>query len=370
MARGVRLVVLVCVLSAGLVAPAGADPAADRERVRQERADAAAKLKAAEATDQELTDAVATLGSAEKGALGAAQQATRALQRAEADVTGAEGALSRQRRAVVDRAVRAYADQGHVQVMAGVGRPEDAARRLALAKVVQGRLVDAVDSSRAAVSDLTRRRQQQAAAARQAARALRQAVDASARSAKAKADLDQRIEGFRQEVDALNAEEAGINLLLVARASQAATPPPDPPVAPPAPGQPAAGPPRGGVSSSGFIWPVLGRLSSPFGARWGRMHQGQDIADPTGTPIKAPKAGRVIKAGGAGGYGNLTLLDHGGGIVTAYGHQSRFAVNEGDQVAQGQVIGYVGSTGHSTGPHLHFEVRVNGVARNPIPYLP
>lgn len=358
---------LVGVLSTFLAAPVGADPAADRERVRQERAAAAAKLKAAEATDQELTDAVATLDSAEKSALGTAQQATRALQRAEADVAASEAVLSRQRRAVIERAVRAYADQGHVQVMAGVGRPEDAARRLALAKVVQGRLVDAVDSSRAAVSDLTRRRHQQAAAATQSARALRQAVDASARSAKAKADLDQRIEGFRQEVDSLDAEEAGLSLLLVARASRAVTPPPDPPVAP---GQPAGGAPRGGVSSSGFIWPVLGRLSSPFGPRWGRMHQGQDIADPTGTPIKAPKAGRVIKAGGAGGYGNLTLIDHGGGIVTAYGHQSRFAVKEGDQVAQGQVIGYVGSTGHSTGPHLHFEVRVNGAARNPIPYLP
>jgi lysostaphin len=100
------------------------------------------------------------------------------------------------------------------------------------------------------------------------------------------------------------------------------------------------------------------------------MHQGQDIGAPSGTPIKAAKAGRVIKAGGSGGYGNLILVDHGGGIVTAYAHQSRFATGEGAQVQQGQVIGYVGSTGHSTGPHLHFEVRVNGAQRNPRPYLP
>ena len=100
------------------------------------------------------------------------------------------------------------------------------------------------------------------------------------------------------------------------------------------------------------------------------MHQGQDIGAAMGTPIKAAKSGRVIKASGGGGYGNLTLVDHGGGIVTAYAHQSRFAASEGAQVQGGQVIGYVGSTGHSTGPHLHFEVRVNGTQRNPRPYLP
>ena len=365
---------VVCVLVGMVGQPAGAaDPSADRERVRQERADAAAMLRAAEATDEELADAVEALGGAERAALGKAQQATRALQRAEAEVAETEDQLGRQRRAVADRAVRVYADQGRVPVLSGVFRPEDAARRLALAQVVQGRLVDAVDSTRAAVDDLTRRRQQQAAAAKQAARALRQVVDAKSRSEKAQADLDRRIEGLRKEVDALEAEEAGLSELLAARASRAVVPPPDPPgpagpVA--APGRGAAAVPAGGQSSSGFIWPVNGRLTSPFGPRWGRMHKGQDIGAPTGAPIKAAKAGRVIKAGGGGGYGNLTLVDHGGGIVTAYAHQSRFGVGEGATVQQGQVIGYVGSTGHSTGPHLHFEVRVNGSQRNPRAYLP
>lgn len=365
MARGVRLVVLVTVLSLSVVPSAGADPASDRNRVRQQRVEAAAKLQAALATDQQLADAVDTLAAAERAAQGTAQQAERELKRADADVADAEATLSRQHKAVADRAVLAYAEQGHVQVLAGVSRPEDAARRLALAEVVQGRLVDAVDSTRAAVSDLGRRRRKQAAVAKQASTALSQASEATARTTKAKADLGIRIDEFRKDADALAAEEAGLTQLLSTRASQAVVPPPVPPSAP---GQ--GGGPKGGVSSSGFIWPVFGRLTSPFGPRWGRMHQGQDIAAPTGTPIKAPKAGRVIKAGSAGGYGNLTLIDHGGGIVTAYGHQSQFAVKEGDQVQQGQVIGFVGSTGHSTGPHLHFEVRVNGVARNPIPYLP
>lgn len=356
----------VCVLGGCFARPAGADPAADRERVRQERADAAAKLRAAEATDEELAGAVDTLGAAERAALGKAQQATRALQRTETEVADAEAQLGRQRRVVTDRAVRAYAEQGRVPVLTGVQRPEDAARRLALAQVVQGRLVDAVDSTRAAAGDLTRRRQQQATAAKQAAKALRQVSDARSRTVKAQADLDRRIEGLRKEVDALQAEEAGLSELLAARASRAAVLPPDPT----SPGGPAAGGPVGGQSSSGFVWPVLGRLTSPFGPRWGRMHQGQDIGAPTGTPIKAAKAGVVIKASAGGGYGNLTLIDHGGGIVTAYAHQSRFGTTEGAPVQQGQVVGYVGSTGNSTGPHLHFEVRVNGAPRNPRAYLP
>jgi murein DD-endopeptidase MepM/ murein hydrolase activator NlpD len=125
----------------------------------------------------------------------------------------------------------------------------------------------------------------------------------------------------------------------------------------------------GGLSAAGFIWPVLGPVTSPFGWRWGRMHEGIDIGAASGTPIRAAAAGTVIYAGWLGGYGNLTVIDHGGGVATAYGHQSSLAAGNGAFVAQGQVIGYVGSTGHSTGPHLHFEVRVNGVPQDPLGYL-
>jgi murein DD-endopeptidase MepM/ murein hydrolase activator NlpD len=122
-------------------------------------------------------------------------------------------------------------------------------------------------------------------------------------------------------------------------------------------------------SSSGFIWPVNGTLTSTFGWRWGRMHEGIDIAAPAGTPIAAAASGVVIHAGWLGGYGNLVVIDHGGGIATAYAHQSSIAVGVGQQVSQGQTIGYVGSTGHSTGNHLHFEVRVQGSAVDPLGYL-
>jgi len=98
------------------------------------------------------------------------------------------------------------------------------------------------------------------------------------------------------------------------------------------------------------------------------MHEGIDIGAGYGTPIRASASGVVIYAGWMGGYGNLIVIDHGGGLSTAYAHQSSFATG-GGTVAQGQVVGYVGCTGHCLGPHLHFEVRVNGSAVDPLGYL-
>ena len=121
-------------------------------------------------------------------------------------------------------------------------------------------------------------------------------------------------------------------------------------------------------SASGLIWPVSGPVVSPFGMRWGRLHTGIDIAAGYGTPIHAAASGTVIFAGWMGGYGNFVIIDHGGGLSTAYAHQSSIAVG-GGSVSQGQVIGYVGCTGHCFGPHLHFEVRINGSPVDPMGYL-
>ena len=121
-------------------------------------------------------------------------------------------------------------------------------------------------------------------------------------------------------------------------------------------------------SSAGLIWPVSGPVVSPFGMRWGRLHSGIDIAAGYGTPIHASASGTVIFAGWMGGYGNFVIIDHGGGLSTAYAHQSSIAVG-GGSVSQGQVIGYVGCTGHCFGPHLHFEVRINGSPVDPMGYL-
>jgi murein DD-endopeptidase MepM/ murein hydrolase activator NlpD len=122
-------------------------------------------------------------------------------------------------------------------------------------------------------------------------------------------------------------------------------------------------------SAAGFIWPVNGPVTSPFGWRWGRMHEGIDIGVGYGTPIHAAASGRVVYAGWMSGYGNLVAIDHGRGISTAYGHQSSITVSVGQIVSQGQTIGYVGCTGHCFGPHLHFEVRINGAPVDPLGYL-
>ena len=122
-------------------------------------------------------------------------------------------------------------------------------------------------------------------------------------------------------------------------------------------------------SASGLIWPVSGPVTSPFGYRWGRLHAGIDIGVPYGTPIHAAASGTVVIAGWVDGYGNYTCIDHGGGMATCYAHQSSFATSVGAHVSQGQVIGYVGNTGHSFGAHLHFEVRINGNPVDPLGYL-
>lgn len=133
--------------------------------------------------------------------------------------------------------------------------------------------------------------------------------------------------------------------------------------------------PLSSPSAAGLIWPVSGTLTSGFGGRdspggvGSTNHEGIDISVPEGTPIMAAKGGTVIMASYNGGYGNYTCVDHGSGLSTCYAHQSGYAVSSGQQVSQGQVIGYSGNTGSSTGPHLHFEVRINGAAQDPMGYL-
>lgn len=108
-----------------------------------------------------------------------------------------------------------------------------------------------------------------------------------------------------------------------------------------------------------------GYISSPYARRWGSMHTGVDIAAPKGTPIYASEEGVVTLAGWSGSYGRCVLIDHENGVVTRYAHQSKIIVKVGQRVEQGQIIGYVGSTGRSTGPHLHFEIIENGRTVNP-----
>jgi murein DD-endopeptidase MepM/ murein hydrolase activator NlpD len=126
------------------------------------------------------------------------------------------------------------------------------------------------------------------------------------------------------------------------------------------------------VAPGSFIWPVEGTLTSVFGWRWGRQHEGIDVGAAEGTPIWAAADGTVVLLQSeyeSGGYGNYTCLEHQAGLTTCYAHQSQFGVSLGDQVSQGAVIGLVGNTGNSFGAHLHFEVRIGGVAQDPLGYL-
>jgi murein DD-endopeptidase MepM/ murein hydrolase activator NlpD len=128
---------------------------------------------------------------------------------------------------------------------------------------------------------------------------------------------------------------------------------------------------RSGETSLGFTWPAAGKLTSRFGRRWGRMHKGIDIAGPVGTPIIAAADGTVVVAGWSSGYGKLVELRHTDGTITRYGHNSQLSVSTGQIVRQGQQLAEMGSTGHSTGSHLHFEIHPSGgSAVNPIAYLP
>ncbi|MCY6485287.1 peptidoglycan DD-metalloendopeptidase family protein [Clostridium aestuarii] len=121
--------------------------------------------------------------------------------------------------------------------------------------------------------------------------------------------------------------------------------------------------------SLALLRPCRGSISSPFGRRWGRIHKGIDIAANKGTPIKAAYDGTISYAGWIEGYGKVVKINHGNGLETLYAHCSAIKVKKGQNVKKGELIGNVGSTGHSTGPHVHFEVRINGIAQNPVSYI-
>ncbi len=176
------------------------------------------------------------------------------------------------------------------------------------------------------------------------------AADLAALAAKLDA-VEETIAEFEEELDGLEAEQARVEQLIEEEAS------------------------REGEAPGILVRPVPGAITSPFGMRlhpilgYYRMHAGVDFRAGYGQEIKAGGSGRVILAGVRGGYGNTIIIDHGGGMTTLYAHQSSLNVSYNDQVSAGEIIGYVGSTGLSTGPHLHFEVRINGTPVDPQDYL-
>lgn len=166
----------------------------------------------------------------------------------------------------------------------------------------------------------------------------------------ARRQLNSRIDAYRSEIRSLEAEQQRIIDLIRSRTG----------------GSVSTGP----ISRRGFAWPIRGRVTSPYGPRWGGFHTGVDIDCETGDPIGASKAGRVIAAEWGGGYGKMVIIDHGNGVTTLYAHNSVLYVSQGDSVRQRERISACGETGHAYGDHLHFEVRVNGQHQNPRNFLP
>ena len=178
-----------------------------------------------------------------------------------------------------------------------------------------------------------------------------------------KQQVEQRLEQAGQELAAQGEVQGGAEL---AAPGSGTTTPSAPESTTSTPAPPATGQACG---SSTISSPVNGTVTSGFGPRWGRNHDGVDIAAPTGTPVRAAACGTVSLAGQQSGYGNMVCITHTSQFSTCYAHLSRFGVSNGAQVQQGQVVGYVGCTGSCTGPHLHFETRVGGQAQNPSAYL-
>ena len=124
-----------------------------------------------------------------------------------------------------------------------------------------------------------------------------------------------------------------------------------------------------GTGKVKFRWPLKGRVSSPYGRRWGRLHEGVDVAAKSGTKIRSAAKGRVLHAGWLGAYGRVVIVQHRDGFSTVYAHNRKNLVRKGERVKQGEVLALVGATGRATGPHLHFEIRRNERALDPLQYL-
>ena len=347
---------------------------AKREAARQKRAKLAAQLNHLRASDTQLSNAVKILDrqvAAQQAGADAARHAVQAalaaVAQSEAKIASTENEMTTLHTAVVSRAVSVYVRPKDNALAGVIGAKDlgDASRRSSLLAQVTNKDRDVLDRLRALREDLGDE-QVKAAAARDLAAERREAVLARlselqrARREKQRlsAALDARIREYQAEADAVAAQESGLTALIRSREQARASRNADDPGA------------DGRISGAGLSWPLRGGVTSGFGPRWGRLHAGIDIGAGTGTPIRAAKGGEVIFAGSMSGYGNCVIIDHGGGLTTLYAHQSRLGTNDGASVGQGEVIGYVGSTGHSTGPHLHFETRVSGSPQNPRRFLP
>lgn len=382
-------VALAAVLLSGVAIAGGQDSVADaraeRQEIREQRAAAAGELDAARAEDAEVQAALDAINEsvlAQQNALADAQRqldtARAVAVQANEDVAVAQQQITQIRAELSTLAVTGFVsdethDSGSFDYLSAED-PTDAIRRSVMLQLADTDAADLLEQMRVVQEDsdiaqaVADNAVEQAAVLEAEMASILVDLEAQqAVQAQLQAELAARVADWEATVAGYEAEEAALSEFI--RQEEAKVIPP-----PPAAGQaPAA---ASGTSAAGFRWPIAARVTSEYGWRihpiYGtkRLHAGIDLGAGSGTPIAAAAGGTVIFAGVQGGYGNTVVISHGNGISTLYAHQSQIGVSNGAQVAAGEVIGYVGSTGASTGPHLHLEFRVNGSAVNPRGYLP
>lgn len=386
--RTVTVVLTALAVAAGLAPAAASDretihesieaARADREEARRAQLEATSRLDDLEAEDEEVKaalDAANELVAAQQARVDAARIRLDAARR---DASRAGSALewAVEDIATLRRAVRHFAVESYVRLpvngsnyLLESGDLNLTARRAALLGSVGRSAIDALDALRAAEEDRAEFSAQAGEALDRAARLeaelsdeLDELTDAQQRQAELAAEMDARIDHWERELASFEQDERDLTEFIRRRQLEAAG---------------IGGPAQPGIESSeGFVWPTAGRVGSGFGPRlhpilgYVRPHNGLDIGGAQGQPIWASKAGEVIVAGWQGGYGNAVVLLHEGGLTSLYAHMSAITVSVGTVVETGDMIGQVGSTGLSTGPHLHFEMRVQGNLVDPRPFLP
>lgn len=360
------------------VAPAAGQDVSDlrrqREEARAEEQEALEQIDLLLADDEvvkQVLDEIQALVDAQTARVAGSRQA---LAEAESEVlyrlqlaADAEAAVAIMIEEIRVRAVDAYVGTDtSIEPWLESGDPNRTAIRLAMLDFAAGSERDLVDELRTTQAEMEEN-VRLGEAAREEADRLRAAFEVAlaelesrrAVQLEVQAELQSRIESFEQRVN--EAQSASDDFTrLIQEATAAGT-----------------GLSVGSASLEGFVMPTGGSIGSGFGSRvhpiFGtvRQHTGVDIGQPQGDPIWAAKEGRVIFSGWKGGYGNTVVMVHGDGTVTTlYAHMSVIHASVGDQIDQGEVIGEIGSTGFSTGPHLHFEVRVNGEPKDPVLFLP
>lgn len=391
---------------------------ADRDAIREERTRAAADLDPLLAANEQIEEALRILDEdlrIKQAELDATQSQ---LERARLEIIDAQDKVIEQQTLIIDlreqlsrQAITAYVQpEGETaDDVLRAGDLNEGERRRALVSAVQRTRADILDDLRAAeatrelavarAEDAQREiESRQVLAAQQVAE-----VDvAIAEQQRLEFILKERIAEFQAEVDLLASEEAALQaelsgLIIEEEARQeaireaarlqaerervaaelerqrleqiAALARGETPVDPTVSQANAALGQGPSVSVGSLSWPVRGQVTSGFGPRWGRQHNGIDVAANTGTTVAAAGSGTVVSAGTYGGFGQRVVIDHGGGLTTLYAHLSSINVSRGQSVGPGTAIGAVGCTGSCTGPHLHFETRVAGVPYDPRTYL-